>query len=259
MDKQAWESRLIDYIDGKANEAERAAIEQELVTNEAVRLLYNQLTEVIGAMNDARLLEPSGKLKVNFEQVLQAEIAAQTRVQSKTVFFTPTMYRIAAGVVFVMISAGLGYWINLNNERERELADLRKQVEENRRMMLVMLDNQQSASQRMVGVSVAYELEQADDEIVRVLVKTMNEDANSNVRLAALDALSKFSDEATVRTALVNSLAIQKDPVVQIALIQQLVKMKEKGVVKQLEEMTRNAGTLKAVKDEAYAGILKLS
>lgn len=259
MDKQTWESRLIDYIDGKSDEAERAAIEQELIRNETVRLLYNQLTEVIGAINKAGSLEPSGKLKVNFEQALQAEIAAQAKAKSKTVFFSPTVYRIAAGFVFVMISVGIGYWVNLNNQREQELADLRKQVEENRRMMLVMLDNQQSASQRMVGISVAFDLEEADDEIVRVLVKTMNEDANSNVRLAALDALSKFSGEATVRTALVNSLTIQKDPVVQIALIQQLVKMKEKGVVKQLEEMTRNAGTMKAVKDEAYAGILKLS
>jgi HEAT repeat protein len=87
----------------------------------------------------------------------------------------------------------------------------------------------------------------------------MNEDPNSNVRLAAMDALGKFSNEATVRTALIQSLSTQKDPIVQIALIQLLVKMKEKGVVKQLEQMTKDASTMKAVKDEAYSGILKLS
>jgi HEAT repeat protein len=111
----------------------------------------------------------------------------------------------------------------------------------------------------MVGVSVAYELEKADDEIVKVLVKTMNEDTNTNVRLAAMEALSKFGHEAQVRNALIRSLTEQKDPVVQIALIQLLVKMKEKGVVKQLEQMTKDASTMKAVKDEAYTGILKLS
>jgi len=37
------------------------------------------------------------------------------------------------------------------------------------------------------------------------------------------------------------------------------VKMKEKSVVKQLEKMTQDASTMKAVKDEAYSGILKLS
>jgi hypothetical protein len=46
---------------------------------------------------------------------------------------------------------------------------------------------------------------------------------------------------------------------VQIALIQLLVKMKETGVINQLEKMTKDASTMKAVKDEAYSGILKLS
>jgi hypothetical protein len=45
MDKQKWEGRLIDYIDGNAADAaERAAIENELLHNEAVRNLYNQLS-----------------------------------------------------------------------------------------------------------------------------------------------------------------------------------------------------------------------
>ena len=87
----------------------------------------------------------------------------------------------------------------------------------------------------------------------------MNEDPNSNVRLAAMEALGKFSNEVRVRNALIQSLSTQKDPVVQIALIQLLVKMKEKSVVGQLEQMTKDATTMKAVKDEAYSGILKLS
>jgi hypothetical protein len=38
-----------------------------------------------------------------------------------------------------------------------------------------------------------------------------------------------------------------------------MVKMKEKSILNQLEKMTRDASTMKAVKDEAYSGILKLS
>jgi HEAT repeat protein len=210
------------------------------------------------AMDKAAVLEPSGKLKMGFEQALAKEISALSK-PTKTILLSPVIYRIAAGFVLVMVGLGIGFWINRNQERDRELSDLKKQVEDNRRMMLAMLDNQQSASQRMVGVSVAYELEKADDEIVKVLVKTMNEDTNTNVRLAAMEALSKFGHEAQVRNALIQSLTEQKDPVVQIALIQLLVKMKEKGVVKQLEQMTKDASTMKAVKDEAYTGILKLS
>ena len=72
-------------------------------------------------------------------------------------------------------------------------------------------------------------------------------------------SLGKFNNEGKVRNALIQSLSSQKDPVVQIALIQLLVKIKETGVLKQLEELTKDASTMKAVKDEAYSGILKLS
>jgi hypothetical protein len=169
------------------------------------------------------------------------------------------VYRIAAALLLVIAGVAIGNWINKSRLQEQEIAKLQQQVEETRKMMMVMLENQQSASQRMMGLSVAYDMEKPDDKIVDVLVKTMNEDPNTNVRLAALDALGKFHTEATVRTALIHSLSIQKDPVVQIALIKLMVTLKEKSIVNQLEQMTKDAGTMKAVKDEAYFGILKLS
>ncbi len=87
----------------------------------------------------------------------------------------------------------------------------------------------------------------------------MNEDPNTNVRLAALDALSKFHTEPQVRKVLLDALSTQKDPMVQIALIQLMVKMKEKSVVNDLKKIVDDSETMKAVKDEAYSGILILS
>ncbi len=258
MDKEMWESRIIEYLDGKGNAEERARLEQELSQDAVANKLFEQLREVMKAMDKVSVLEPSSKLKMEFEKALQQEIVAQKK-STKTVFFSPVVYRVAAGFVLVMAGLAVGYEINRNQERERELVELKQQVEENRRLMLAMMDNQQSASQRMVGVSVAYEMEIADDQIVRVLVKTLNEDTNSNVRLAALEALGKFSNEEVVRQSIIKSLTTQKDPVVQITLIQLLVKMKEKGVLNQLEKITKDASTMKAVKDEAHKGILKLS
>ncbi|HEY8934956.1 MAG TPA: HEAT repeat domain-containing protein, partial [Cyclobacteriaceae bacterium] len=80
-----------------------------------------------------------------------------------------------------------------------------------------------------------------------------------NVRLAALDALGKFHQQESVRKALIASLSIQKDPVVQISLIRLMVEMKEKGIVTQLQKITTDSETLPAVKDEAQAGLLRLS
>jgi hypothetical protein len=103
------------------------------------------------------------------------------------------------------------------------------------------------------------ELHKPDDEIVDVLFKTLRNDPNTNVRLAALEALSRFHEDPAIRKRLVTGLTEQTDPMVQIRLIQLMVEMKEKEIVDDLKQMVDDEGTMKAVKDEAYSGILKLS
>lgn len=256
MEKEKLESMLIDYIDGKLSGADRHLVEQELIQNPEAYTLYEQLKEVVDAMDKSASLEPGRSLKGNFDRILQQEIDQQR--QTKTIKFQPFYYR-AAAVITLLIVAGAGYWIYKDQQREYEIVALRKEMEATKRMMMAMMNNEQSASQRITGVAVAYQFEKADDEIVGVLVKTMNEDPNTNVRMAALEALSKFHAEPKVREALIRSMAIQKDPVVQIALIQLMVSIKERGVMKDLERMTKDETIMKAVKDEAYSGIFKLS
>jgi hypothetical protein len=257
MEKEKMESLLIDYIDGKLNDADRSFIEQQLIQNPEAKKLHDQLRTVLSALDATGELEPVTRLKDSFNQILQEEIRKNTPTRS--LFFQPVIYRAAAVAALVMAGVAIGFWINNNNQREVELLALRKEVEATKQIMLVMLNNQESASQRMVGANVAYKIEKADDEIVRALAKTMNEDQNTNVRLAALEALFKFHEDPQVRKVLISSLSGQTDPMVQITLIQFLVKMKEKEVVPQLQDIVKDARTLKAVKDEAYVGLFKLS
>lgn len=255
MNKEISEGMLIDYIDGKLNAADRTRIEGELAQNAEAYRVYEQLREVMNAMDKSEKFEPGTRLRASFDNLLQEEIIKNK--PAKTVFFQTLVLRMAAGIVLVIAGIAIGNWIN--NKHETEIAELRKQVEETKQGMLMMIDNQQSASQRIQGVNVAMRIEKADDEVVRALAKTMNDDPNTNVRLAALEALSKFHQEPTVRKILIQSLSQQKDPVVQIALIQLMVRMKEKEAVKDLENIIDDAETMKAVRDEAYSGLLKLS
>jgi anti-sigma factor RsiW len=261
MEKDKMEGMLIDYIDGNLSEAERKAVEQELAGNPEANTVYLQLREVLGTLNNSRELEPGKRLREKFEEALRIEIesAGKPMLRNYQLFFQPVLFRAAAAVVLVMVGIGIGFWINKNQQREADLAALRKEVEATKQMMMAMLDNQQSASQRMLGATVAFKMEKADDEIVKALTKAMNEDPNTNVRLAALEALGKFRHQAHVRAALIRSLTTQKDPVIQIALIRMMVEMKEKEAVKELRRITTDDEVLPAVKDEAHAGLLKLS
>jgi hypothetical protein len=257
MEKEEFQSLLIDYIDGKLNESDRQRVEQELVSNPERYKVYEDYKEVMNVMDRTRSLEPSGELKMSFEHAIQQELK-QSR-PAKTVFFTPLFYRVAAGIAFLIVAGTIGYLVRQHQIREAELATLREEMQQTRTLVMDKLNNDLSASQRIQGVNVAMEMKTVDDQIVNALVKTMNEDQNTNVRLTALEALSKFKNEPKVRQALIDAVSTQTDPVIQIALIQLMVEMKEKSIVKDLHRIIDDEQTMKAVKDEAHAGIFKLS
>ena len=179
--------------------------------------------------------------------------------EKRTVFFTPIVWRAAASIALLVAATGIGYWIYRDYSREKELTALRGEVQKTKELMLIMLQNQQSASQRILAVNTSYQMQTADQDVIQALVKSLNEDPNTNVRMAALDALGRFSQEPEVRKALIAALPRQEDPIVKIALIEWMVKMKEKTVVKELENIVNDSEQMKAVKDAAYSGILKLS
>ena len=255
MEKEKLETLLIDYIDGKLNDTERQDVEQQLVRDAEAFKMYEQLKEVIQAMQKSAKMEPSLRLRRGFEQMLQEEEGKTTR--GKVVFFPTSFYRVAAAIAFIAMAGSVAFLLVKQNRQAAELAQTKE-------VLIKMLDNQQSASQRVLGATVAFnDIEKADDEIVNALVNAMNEDPNTNVRLAALEALGKFHTQPHVRKALIASLNTQKDPVVQIALIRLMVEMKEKDgskdITRELERISTDEETLQAVKDEAQAGILRLS
>src|SRR5688500_1507718 len=99
MEKEKLEGLLIDYIDNKLNSADRQVIEEELVRNSDAYKLYEELKEIMYAMDQSAQLNPSDRLKQNFHSILEKEIAGATK--TKTVFFQPVFYRVAAAVALL--------------------------------------------------------------------------------------------------------------------------------------------------------------
>jgi hypothetical protein len=138
------------------------------------------------------------------------------------------------------------------------VAALDEELIRRKQVLFASLNNMQSPSTRMEAAMRMDEMKSVDHDIVDALVKTMNQDPNTNVRLAALDALTRFHKEPYVKKQLLKSLSTQKDPMVQIELIQLLTRMRETSIVKQLEKLANDVNTMDAVKERAYSGILTL-
>jgi len=131
-------------------------------------------------------------------------------------------------------------------------------ADQRKELLFASLGNMESASTRIAAAMKAYDMKNADKEIVDALLHTMNSDPNTNVRLAALEALTKFRREPYVKKQLTASLKKQKDPMVQVELIHVLTTMKQTSILSELEKLVKDVNTSEAVKDRAYSSILTL-
>ncbi|MBC3784674.1 HEAT repeat domain-containing protein [Spirosoma utsteinense] len=171
--------------------------------------------------------------------------------------------RLAAGVALLLIGFVGGRFYNrwqpdaakpavlATNDRP-ETASMKKALAFGRM-------SQTSASDRIQAVNQSYDLDEADREITQLLINTLNFDANVNVRLAACQALLRFEGEEGVRDALIQSLRIQKDPNVQLTLIEALVAIKEKRAATEMQWLARNQQVLEIVRLKAQEGAVALT
>ena len=126
------------------------------------------------------------------------------------------------------------------------------------RMLTFSLLKQESASERLRGVTWSSLISSPDPEFLSVLLETLNADPNVDVRLAAVDAFSRFSGDATVREGLIQSLRSQKSPLVQISLIDLLVQSQIRQSADVLRELTEDTRQNQAVRERARVGLQKL-
>lgn len=256
MDNEKLESLLIDYIDGKLNSVDKHFVEQELMKNPVSFRMYEELKEVIRVMGKVSPAKPSEKLRDNFQAMLQQEINVSK--EARIVAMKPWWYAIAAGAALLITGLSIGWFVNERNWQAEQRAAIEAEMAYTLEV-ISRISDQESPGSRILAVREASSADNLNAEIIETLIRTMNNDLNSNVRLAAMDALGKFRDDPMVRKALVSSLARQTDPVVQIALIQLIVQLKEKNAVEPLREIIQNEASLESVKDEAHLGILVLS
>jgi HEAT repeats len=121
------------------------------------------------------------------------------------------------------------------------------------------LQNMEVASKRYNAAIAIVQTKKIDKEIIKALTHCLNTDPNTNVRLAALESLSKFYKEPMVKKQLIESLQQQKDPIIKMSLIDVLTKIRANNLMETLEKIATDVNTPKLVKDQAYQSIHTLS
>lgn len=248
------QNQLIDYIDNKLLKEERLIIENHIKTCDNCAKELKQIEDIISAISNDELEQPSESLKLNFEDFLAKEIKkSDTKVISINSKSDWKSYlKIAASILIVLSAFLIGRQSN-----QQKTATASKQKTQQQQQFFALLDNQ-SASKRILGVNNSKKFSKNNTEIIEAIVDKLFYDKNVNVRLAAAEALSKFSSLELVKTALIKALQTEKEAIIQIELIQILAKIQEKRALEPMKKLLENKETPNYVKQELQYNIPSL-
>lgn len=118
------------------------------------------------------------------------------------------------------------------------------------------LADSSSASTRLAAVLKIRKSEVMSYDIIDNLAKTLNNDTNSNVRLAAFNLMSHYRQDNYVASLFLQSLEKQKDPLLQLGLIDMLSQFNSPKLDERLYALANDPYTLSEVKDQAYLVLL---
>jgi len=258
------EGAMIDYLDNKLEAEARLAIEKHIESCEHCLDELRDSQQLIQQMEKEEMVKPNDSLRINFYHMLHSEIKKNEGKNEFSLqpdhqpWYSRSQFRFAAGFALLILGLFLGVFIHSgikNSYEANELSQLHSEVNALKKTAMFTMLKGESSSDRIKAVNYADELNTPDINVIEVLVKTLNEDKNVNVRMAAAYALSKFADQRTVSDSLVKSLSKQTDPILQVTLINILVEKKEKSAIKPIQQIITDKGTLKEVKAVAEKGV----
>ena len=116
--------------------------------------------------------------------------------EGRASFWRPAL-QMAAAVLLLAggFAAGRGWPNAAHQEARNEVSELRGEVRGMREMVAMSLLQQDSAIERLRGVSWSHQLERPSDQVLATLLETLQHDPNVNVRLASIDALRAFAGQ----------------------------------------------------------------
>ena len=248
------EYKIIEYIDGTLSASDVDMVKQHLNACDNCKEMERQYRLLFETIDNETIEYPTTALKDAFEAALNQEASTPGYTnsirQTKTPWITlQTIYKVAA-ILALMLSS---YWFgnyNSNKVYIPELAHLKNEKQEIKRIAALSLFESESASRRIQAVKFSQELEDPDDAILKALIGEMLNAKMVNVRLASARALERFSEYKIVKDAYIEALKTENNTSMQIELIEILAHIKEKRAIPQIKELLDDENTPIFIKDQ---------
>jgi hypothetical protein len=260
------QDKFADFLTGDLDAASRGEVRDHIAVCTACREEIENLTAVWAKLGVLPEEQPSGRLRERFYSMLEeakAETEAAERERRSALppawkawlTFRRPSFAAAFSIFVLFVGLGGGWILGGGRVDARRISVLEQEVGRMRLTAALSLLDQPSASERLQGISYSADVKKPGEIILGRLIETLNTDPNPNVRLASVEALYLFRNEAGVKEGLIRSLAVQDSPLIQVALIDLLVEAREARAAEALKSLVENEWTNPDVKKRAEEGL----
>ncbi|HTY01322.1 MAG TPA: HEAT repeat domain-containing protein [Bacteroidota bacterium] len=256
--------QLMALISGNLKETDRRTVTAHLELCDQCRTEYTTLMALWDDLGKAPSELPSRSLERDVRMMIKGYEAsahqpghgamAGWRVSEMPWFRRPAV-QVGFALCLLLAGVGSGYVLRSGSSNDKDIAQLHEEVRGLSNLLTVSLLKQESASDRLKGVSWGDKLVTKDPEIEAALINTMKHDRNVNVRLAALDALSKDLDNPSVRNEIIRSFPEQTSPLMQIALVDVLTSMNDSNAEAALQRALDRPDLRPEVRERIHQGL----
>jgi cell division protein FtsB len=261
MEKQHVFDQIPDYLDGKLDMSEKAKFEQHIAECADCKKEVEEMKAFFNVFEE-EIPTPTNRLKTKFETALEEEKMNRGKVvqmESKPYSnWTNNVLKIAASIAILVASFQMG---SLFQQRkvDQDIAQLQDETNQMKQTAMLSLMENQSASKRIQGVNYIEEFEKPDAAIIKALSNRLLYDDNDNVRMTAFEALVKFTSSETVKSTFIEALEKEKNPSIQVAIIQALVKIQEKKAAEPMKKLLEKEDTQPFIKEQIRAVLPSIS
>lgn len=142
---------------------------------------------------------------------------------------------------------------------QQEVATLRKELKVTQELVVLGLLRKESAAERLKGLQYASHLPELKPEVLRSLVRTLRQDENINVRLAAIETLRAYGQNPKVREAFLARLETASEVPEQLSVIETLVGLRIQEALPQLKHLTEDETVDPLIRQKAQQSIQLLT
>lgn len=192
--------------------------------------------ELFKPLDNIEIPEPLASLKDSYILKINQIKANETVKESSK--FNSTYFKVAA--VAIVFFLGWFSSLILNREDSYRIEQLKNQLDQNNKLLVLSLIQQSSSSDRLQAANVSYSIDAIDNQIISALVNALLHDDDPNVRMKCAEALAVHIKPDSLNNIFSHALNFQEDPFMQLMLINYLSSNSNPELVKVISDFLKS-------------------